>query len=68
MRIEEIWHLPAHERTEAAIDRWLELSEMMGCRTEAEKAEMWRISDAILPVLIAERRVLKPPAEGSEVE
>ena len=53
MTTKDIWMIAAlDERFEAFIDRWLDLDEHTGNRTESEHMEMAEIADAIMCKLI----------------
>jgi len=52
MTTKEIWMLPNGQRLQAFLERYLELDEMTGNRTLAEKDEMLEIATAVMPTLI----------------
>jgi hypothetical protein len=54
---DEIMLLPVEERLALLIGRYEDLHEYMGNRTDHEKFEMARISDAVMMTLILERWV-----------
>lgn len=56
MRTSDIWMQEKERRLDLFIERYLELDEMTGNRTLAEKDEMLEIATAITPTLIANHR------------
>lgn len=52
MNTDDIWNEPVEKRMELFIERWEELDEYVGCRTPAERHEMYVIAISVMTELI----------------
>lgn len=55
MNAAHIWLEKREDRFALFIDRWKEIDQYTGCRTQLEKDEMAEIADAIIPGLLEGR-------------